>query len=158
MPALVFIHDPVAGVTMALNAKDKTGTRTTIRPIPAAVARVDRRAVDRNREWRRADQSSLRPHRGGANDPNFKTESLGTRSFDGVMAEGQRTTMTIPAGQMGNDLPIQIVTEPGLERTASDSAIRNGPTRATARPSPGLRISAARNLHARCSMRRRISK
>src|SRR5438067_6507469 len=29
MPTLVFINDPVAGVNMALNANDKTGTRNT---------------------------------------------------------------------------------------------------------------------------------
>jgi hypothetical protein len=55
--------------------------------------------------------NAARPRRSPANDPNLKTESLGTRSFDGVIAEGRRTTMTIPAGQIGNDLPIQIVTE-----------------------------------------------
>src|SRR5262245_29247224 len=32
MPSLVFIHDPVAGVSMALNSKDETGTRSTFTP------------------------------------------------------------------------------------------------------------------------------
>jgi hypothetical protein len=98
MPALVFIHDPVAGVSMALNAKDKTGTRSTF----GAGGRGPRP---------QSEQSALRPRRQPGNDPNLKTESLGTRSFDGVMAEGRRTTMTIPAGRMGNEQPIQIVTE-----------------------------------------------
>ena len=31
--------------------------------------------------------------------------------MEGVQAEGTRTTMTIPAGQMGNDAPIQVVSE-----------------------------------------------
>jgi hypothetical protein len=40
-----------------------------------------------------------------------KTESLGKRNIEGVMAEGTRTTTVIPAGQIGNELPIQIVSE-----------------------------------------------
>ena len=38
-------------------------------------------------------------------------ESLGTRSVEGVNAEGTRTTSTIAAGAIGNLLPIEIVTE-----------------------------------------------
>ncbi|HEU4391425.1 MAG TPA: hypothetical protein VFV34_26735 [Blastocatellia bacterium] len=38
-------------------------------------------------------------------------ESLGKQMFDGVEAEGTRTTMTIPAGEIGNEQPINIVTE-----------------------------------------------
>ena len=44
-------------------------------------------------------------------DQNVKTEALGKQTIEGVQAEGKRTTMTIPAGQMGNEQPIQIVTE-----------------------------------------------
>jgi hypothetical protein len=40
-----------------------------------------------------------------------KTEKLEARSFDGVTAEGSRTTVTIPAGEIGNEQPIQIVDE-----------------------------------------------
>ena len=40
-----------------------------------------------------------------------KTESLGTQMFDGVEAEGTRTTITIPAGKEGNDRPFEIVSE-----------------------------------------------
>jgi hypothetical protein len=42
---------------------------------------------------------------------NFKTESLGTQNIEGVAAEGTRTTVTIPAGEIGNEQPINIVTE-----------------------------------------------
>ncbi len=40
-----------------------------------------------------------------------KTESLGKMVIEGVEAEGARTTLTIPAGQIGNELPIEIVSE-----------------------------------------------
>jgi len=42
---------------------------------------------------------------------NFKTESLGTQNIEGISAEGTRTTITIPAGEIGNEQPINIVTE-----------------------------------------------
>jgi hypothetical protein len=40
-----------------------------------------------------------------------KTESLGTKTIEGVQAEGTRITFEIPAGRLGNDKPIQVVTE-----------------------------------------------
>ena len=40
-----------------------------------------------------------------------KSESLGTKSFEGVEAEGTRTTTTIPAGTIGNEKPIEITYE-----------------------------------------------
>lgn len=39
------------------------------------------------------------------------TTSLGSRDFDGVRADGKKTTWTIPAGRIGNKLPIEIVSE-----------------------------------------------
>jgi hypothetical protein len=38
-------------------------------------------------------------------------ESLGKQFIEGVEAEGTRTTFTIPAGQIGNELPINVVSE-----------------------------------------------
>src|SRR5262245_44804776 len=40
-----------------------------------------------------------------------KTEPLGTQTIEGVTAEGTRLTLTIPAGDIGNTLPIEIVDE-----------------------------------------------
>jgi hypothetical protein len=42
---------------------------------------------------------------------NVKKESLGTQLFEGVSAEGTRVTKTIPAGAIGNERPIDIVSE-----------------------------------------------
>jgi hypothetical protein len=44
-------------------------------------------------------------------EKNAQKESLGTQMIEGVQAEGMRTTFTIPAGSIGNDLPIQVVSE-----------------------------------------------
>ena len=40
-----------------------------------------------------------------------KKESLGKQMVEGVEAEGTRTTLTIPAGEVGNEQPINIVSE-----------------------------------------------
>src|SRR5262245_46303129 len=44
-------------------------------------------------------------------DAEVNQESLGTQSIEGVMAEGTRMTLTIPAGKTGNDRPIVTVNE-----------------------------------------------
>jgi hypothetical protein len=41
----------------------------------------------------------------------LKKESLGTQTISGLVAEGTRTTRTIPAGQIGNEKALQIVSE-----------------------------------------------
>lgn len=40
-----------------------------------------------------------------------KTETLAKQVIEGVEAEGKRTTVTIAAGQIGNEQPIQIISE-----------------------------------------------
>jgi hypothetical protein len=40
-----------------------------------------------------------------------KTESLGKQTIEGIEVEGTRTTLTIPAGEIGNILPIEVVDE-----------------------------------------------
>jgi len=56
---------------------------------------------------------------GGPHDPQqskesneqVKHEDLGTQTIEGVSAQGKRETVTIPAGEIGNERPIEIVTE-----------------------------------------------
>jgi hypothetical protein len=47
----------------------------------------------------------------GAPDREKKKELLGTRMIEGVSAEGMRQVVTIPAGEIGNVAPIEIVDE-----------------------------------------------
>ncbi len=42
---------------------------------------------------------------------NIKTEPLGKRIIEGVEADGTRSTLTIPAGQIGNDRALDTVSE-----------------------------------------------
>lgn len=101
---MVFINDPVAGVSYSLNAKERTGTKFLRHgdgPGPAP---------------RLGDMAGGGPGprgmgRRNAADANLKTESLGRQTIEGVPADGRRVTMTVPAGQAGNELPIHIVTE-----------------------------------------------
>src|SRR5262249_33954077 len=44
-------------------------------------------------------------------EENWQKEALGTQTINGVNAEGTRQTRTIPAGEIGNDKPITIVSE-----------------------------------------------
>jgi len=49
---------------------------------------------------------------GGPGGPGEVTkEQLGTKAVNGLQAEGVRVTRTIPAGAIGNDKPIEVVTE-----------------------------------------------
>lgn len=97
LPAVIFINDPVAGLNYALSSTDHTATRS-------AWPRPGRSGQPR---------SAGGPPSGGRSrfNQNIKTESLGSRTIEGVQADGTRTTLTIPAGQIGNEQPIQIVTE-----------------------------------------------
>lgn len=47
----------------------------------------------------------------GDGPPDADSESLGQKTIEGVTVEGTRTTFQIPAGQLGNASPIQVITE-----------------------------------------------
>ncbi len=101
LPQIVFISDPVAGNTYALNLRDRSATKSATRSdgSPWGSGRPDFSNI--------AGRSTSTK---GARPP-VKTESLGRQLIDGIQAEGTRTTVTLPAGQIGNELPIQIVSE-----------------------------------------------
>lgn len=55
---------------------------------------------------------NMAPPADGPRGPeDAKVESLGTKTIEGVKVEGTRTTFQIPAGHLGNDKPIDVVTE-----------------------------------------------
>jgi hypothetical protein len=47
----------------------------------------------------------------GARKHEAKTEALGKQQIEGVEAEGTRTTVTIPAGEIGNERAIEMISE-----------------------------------------------
>ncbi len=94
---VIFIVDPVAGASYALDPVRKTVSKSPwagpgpgARPPAARGARRDRRE--------------------DASQP-VKVEPLGAATIEGLRTEGTRTTATIPAGAIGNVAPIQVVTE-----------------------------------------------
>ena len=118
---VVYINDPVAGVNYALNVSEKTASKTGWGrggrgPQQNAAARPQAQSQSAlppggGRWGQRGAQGPAGPGGRGGRSANVKTESLGRQAIEGVPADGTRTTMTIPAGQMGNDAPIQVVSE-----------------------------------------------
>jgi hypothetical protein len=111
MPQMIFINDPAAGVAYSLNAQERTGTKSVRNGDGRGPQRLSQDAAGRLPGPRAGAPDGRGMGRRSAADQNFKTESLGRQTIEGVQAEGTRTTMTIPAGRAGNDLPIHIVTE-----------------------------------------------
>lgn len=107
LPPVVFINDPVAGVNYALLPSSKTGTRSGSggRGYNGQGRSGRSPSADLPGVGRRARGSSA-----GALQ-TVKTESLGRQTIEGVVADGTRTTVTIPAGQLGNEQPLQTVIE-----------------------------------------------
>jgi len=98
-PPLVFINDPVAGVGYVLNPQDHTAVKHAFQAGKGLRARMLGR--------RKNGLGRLKAE----NSDNVTTESLGKQTLQGLEVEGTRTTVTIPAGTIGNAQPIQIVTE-----------------------------------------------
>jgi hypothetical protein len=138
VPQTVFINDPVAGVHYILDPSRKTvrklprvemrfkseGGPAQARQRAAEDAAGQKFEIERSFVFERVPGPAAPPPPlpPGVEGPNIefhvthsrheaKTEKLEPRSFDGVMAEGTRTTMTIPAGEIGNEQPIQVVDE-----------------------------------------------
>lgn len=123
----ITIYDPVANVSYRLNKKNHTGNKVELLRGEAKI-KLD----EINQE--RADQLKVQSEKALAEDKarqenavvisdqgadgrvySFRKdgneEALGSQVVNGVMADGMRTTYTIPAGDFGNDRPITSTTE-----------------------------------------------
>jgi hypothetical protein len=110
LPSVVFINDPVAGVNYALNPTEKTASETQWTPRGGPGPGPGGRMQGRGGPPPQGGAMQGFRRGGGANE-NVKTDSLGRQTIEGVPADGTRVTMTIPAGQIGNEQPLQVVTE-----------------------------------------------
>jgi hypothetical protein len=99
----ITISDPVAGFIHELDPANKTVNSRQVRPMSA------NRPAGANNTAPRNGRGPGGPNGRGARpvDPNVKSEDLGTQSVNSVLATGNRVTHNIPAGQIGNALPIQ---------------------------------------------------
>ena len=133
-PHLVFIQDPVAQVSYTLDLTDKTAQKMTIPPSPSSGAMASGTAgaetagpvfmmqLQNGQTTAPAGPMSPPPPAPNAtvmmqkaimidDSAQVSTEDLGSETMQGVAVTGTRSTRTIPAGQIGNDAPISIVTE-----------------------------------------------
>jgi hypothetical protein len=122
-PHLIFIHDPVAQTSYTLNLTDKTAQKMPVPAVPpmppppgAPGPGPDAFYVQATGVATASGQLPPPPMIGQkvflTNDQGqATTEDLGSQTMEGVFVTGVRTTRTIPAGQIGNDKPISIVTE-----------------------------------------------
>ena len=93
MPRLVTIDDPLARTSYTLDDDLRVAHRN-----PLTVKRLTASVLVGPAPARQAAETVV-------------TDVLGRRSIEGVVAEGMRTTTTIPAGAIGNLAPIEIVSE-----------------------------------------------
>jgi hypothetical protein len=137
-PHIVFIQDPVAGTSYTLNLTDKTAWKN---PMPPAGIGSSTAAVSSSTFFFQTGGAvpsvpppplpliPLPKHLAMDEQSEAKTEPLGSETMEGLVVNGARTTRTIPAGQIGNDRPISIVTEvwtsPDLKTIVSSK--RNDP-------------------------------
>jgi hypothetical protein len=138
VPEIIRISDPVAGVSYVLNPDEHVaqkmpamgggrrgmfrarGARAGGPPPPEGGGRTFAFAVPPPGEGE--DGPNVQFGVAGGGGPGFEwhsaeasedvqTEALGSQVIEGVQAEGTRRTVTIPAGRIGNDKPIHVVTE-----------------------------------------------
>jgi hypothetical protein len=116
---IVTISDPVAGTFVTLDSERRTAMQSKMSK-PSRTRSLDvteERFVMADRMAAIGGTAGVRvgPYTGGtpAQAPavSVQTDSLGTQTIEGVRAEGQRTTTTIPPGAIGNQQPIEIVSE-----------------------------------------------
>ena len=87
-PKLAFIDDPVAGKSYVLDLNRKTFNQ---------------------RPAHKGGEPPVRPE--SPQSSKAKTESLGKQNIEGIEADGTRSTISIPVGEIGNDQALEIVTE-----------------------------------------------
>lgn len=128
-PEMIFINDPVAQMSYVLDGRTHVARkmpffRFEVRVPPPAEAgktpgltEVQTLSRDRGESNGNVYVVTAPPAEGGYRVEYFgggkqaKTESLGKQLIEGVQAEGTRTTVTLAAGEIGNELPIAIVNE-----------------------------------------------
>jgi hypothetical protein len=114
---IVTIMNPVEGIHYSLDPVRKVAMRSPMPGFKAVQGGVARTQVvigtspfdtAQGRAVVTTDVDTIVTRRGP--DPG-RTEPLGTSVIEGVQAEGTRTVVTIPTGTIGNQAPIEMVSE-----------------------------------------------
>ena len=115
---LIFISDPTTHTQYILTPGDSTKviksqatwtTGPTIIDLHGSMGEMHKRMIADQKMKIAATQGVRVESEEGAKEVH--NEDLGTQTIEGVSAEGKRETITIPAGQIGNERPIEIVSE-----------------------------------------------
>jgi hypothetical protein len=116
-PKMVFINDPTNHTQYILTPGDTTATKVVKGDGSNNAAVIDlhtqggvvrqrvteeKIAIAKSAQWQEIGNDEGR---------QVKHENLGTQTIEGVSAEGTRETVTIAAGQVGNEKPIEMITE-----------------------------------------------
>jgi hypothetical protein len=126
-PVRIFINDPVAGEHWVLEPENKIARKMAMPKIEEHVGALADVNVDVDvtvdapegagpRVARRIERRELHVSQGAAvagGTPAERphVEDLGARTIEGVEAKGTKITRTIPAGEIGNERPIEVVFE-----------------------------------------------
>ena len=112
-PRLIIINDPVGQVNYQLETETQTARKMMM---PPGLAEARARALGGGQSFgvlvpaevgrRRIAEGDAAPR-----PPAPKTEKLEARDIEGVLAEGTRTTLTIPAGEFDNEQAMEITHE-----------------------------------------------
>ena len=119
IPSTIFISDPVAGFAYTLYPGTKTGVK---RPLGRGKAQAATSPRPEHRpEQARREQGTRTPgtprekaarEADGTGDGNqTRREDLGRQTMEGLGVDGERVVTTIPVDRIGNDRPIDIVSE-----------------------------------------------
>ncbi|MBV8829345.1 MAG: hypothetical protein JO108_08990 [Acidobacteriaceae bacterium] len=128
-PVIVEIKDAVAGFQYTLDMQAHVAHRVALTSPPgmakqqeAAGTGVPRAVISQMPSGRAASTPGVSSGGGGSvwftssgysgpEQIKHTSESLGTQTIEGVLVQGHKTTITIPAGAEGNDQPMVITTE-----------------------------------------------
>jgi hypothetical protein len=148
---LTTIDDPTTGTHYTFNSADKTATKFVVHRSEGVSGTTKHVTVTADSTSASVVSSEGIPMSGNVgvigaeparvmfrttrdNPPDVKREDLGQKNIEGVICDGVKETFTIPAGQMGNERPIEIVTERwsskelGMDILRKHSDPRNGET------------------------------
>jgi hypothetical protein len=125
----ITISDPVSGVNYVLDTASRTARKLPTADVmvhfrpkttndPAADKVASEQIFERRVAISRiAGSVDMAPTAGvrvmiqHAETGDANREPLGKQTIEGIEAEGSRVTVTVPAGQIGNQLPIQTISE-----------------------------------------------
>lgn len=116
-PHLMLIIDPVAHVHWTLDPRNKTAIKMPLGPMPASGLSsfmLPPPGPDKTffvATGPGTQQVQVIGRSEISSEHNVTKADLGTQTMEGIVAQGTRTTRTLPAGAVGNEQPLVITTE-----------------------------------------------